>query len=117
MAATRARARIERPSCLHRDFLRHQRDVEVADQRGRTRLTALHLRRQRPVIVESHAVPAIPDDRNTMAGRLTELDAVPDDRLEVTPVQLAVKLFDDGLHELRAPRIDGHQYASVDVMI
>ena len=66
---------------------------------------------QRPVIVETHTVSAILDDRHAVAGRLGELDAVPDDGFEVVTVEVTVKLVDDRLHEGRPAGIERDEHA------
>jgi hypothetical protein len=69
------------------------------------------------VIVESCTASAILDDRHAMAGRLCELDTVPDDGFEVLTGEVTVKLIDDRLHEGRPARIERDEHARLDVVI
>src|SRR5438093_1008616 len=80
-------------------------------------LTSQNFGDQRLVVAEPRTVSAILRDRHAVAGRLCELDAVPDYRFEVATVEVTVKLVDDRLHERRPARIERDEHAGLDVVI
>src|SRR2546426_12519645 len=68
--------------------------------------------RERPVVIESHTVPAIVGDRHAVARGLRELDAVPDDGLEVPAVEVSANIHENRLREGRPRRIERHEGAN-----
>src|SRR3989454_10193851 len=73
--------------------------------------------RERPVVIESHTVPAIVGDRHAVARGLGELDAVPDDGLEVPAVEMTANLIENRLRAGRPARIERHERAHGAVVI
>ena len=82
----------------HQDCISLDRDTPILCPRG---FLQQDLGGECLVVFEPYTPPAIVGDRDAVAGGLRELDAVPDDGLEVAPVEVMPDVVGHRLREGR----------------